>query len=141
MFNMNIGLSLKINESSKTAEEFVHLYYSSVDAKRHQISRLYMDNATAIWNGNGISGNENIQQFVQRLPNTKHMIECINAQPIIDESIPSQEMILIVVSGIYRLHNDMAGRPFQQMFTLYAQGDKWKIAIDNFRIQDAQWSM
>lgn len=100
------------------------------------MSRLYLDNAIAIWNGNGTTGKENIQKFFQDLPTTEHTITTLDSQPVIDESVSNQKTLLIMVSGMFRVSNN-PGKQFQQTFMVTAQGDKWKIVSDCFRIQDA----
>lgn len=132
---MNAALRSNIEESSRTAEDFTKLYYESLDKKRHQMSRLYLDNGVAVWNGNDITGKENIQKFFESLPATEHTVVTVDAQPVIDEAVSSQRTLLLVVSGSIRLNN--SSKPFQQTFMVTAQGDKWKIVSDCFRIQDA----
>lgn len=100
------------------------------------MSRLYLDNAVADWNGNGTTGKENIQKFFQDLPITEHTITTLDAQPVIDEATSNQKTLLIMVSGNFRVQGN-AQRQFQQTFMITAQVDKWKIVSDCFRIQDA----
>lgn len=100
------------------------------------MSRLYLDNAIAIWNGNGTTGKDNIQSFFQDLPTTEHTVTTLDAQPVIDEATSNQKTLLIMVSGMFRVLNNSA-KQFQQTFMITAQGDKWKIVSDCFRIQDA----
>lgn len=100
------------------------------------MSRLYLDNAIAVWNGNGITGKDNIQKFITDLPNTEHSVSTLDAQPVIDEATSNQKTMLIMVSGISRIHGNQQ-KQFQQTFMITAQGDKWKIVSDDFRIQDA----
>lgn len=132
---MNAALRSNIEESSRTAEDFTKLYYESLDKKRHQMSRLYLDNGVAVWNGNDITGKDNIQKFFESLPATEHTVVTVDAQPVIDEAVSSQRTLLLIVSGSIRVNN--SSKPFQQTFMVTAQGDKWKIVSDCFRIQDA----
>jgi len=133
---MSAEFRAKVEESSRTAEEFTKLYYDSVDKKRHQMSRLYLDNAIVVWNGNGTTGKDNIQKYFQDLPSTEHNITTLDAQPVIDEATLNQKTLLVMVSGVFRLQGN-SQKPFQQTFMITAQGDKWKIVSDCFRIQDA----
>lgn len=126
---------MKIDESSRTAEDFTKVYYESLDKKRHQMSRLYLDNAIAVWNGNGTTGKENIQTFIQGLPSTEHTVSTLDAQPVIDDALSNQKTLLIMVSGMFRIQNNSA-KQFQQTFVVTAHEDKWKIVSDCFRIQD-----
>lgn len=95
-----------------------------------------MDNAIAVFNGNSTTGKENIQTFIQGLPTTEHTVTTLDAQPVIIDDTPSnQKTLLIMVSGMFRIQNN-SGKQFQQTFVISAQGDKWKIVSDCFRIQD-----
>lgn len=102
---------------------------------KQQISRLYLDNAIAVWNGNGTTGKENIQNFIQGLPSTEHTVTTLDAQPVIDDALSNQKTLLIMVSGMFRIQNNSA-KQFQQTFVVTAHEDKWKIVSDCFRIQD-----
>jgi len=41
-----------------------------------------MDNATLIWNGNGVTGKDSIQKFWMDLPSSEHTVITLDAQPI-----------------------------------------------------------
>lgn len=125
-----------IDELSKTAADFTKVYYESLDRKRHLMARLYLDNAIVVWNGNEVSGKENIQKFFTSLPDTQHTIFTYDAQPVIDDTVANQQTLLLIVSGSIRIKK-LVGKPFQQTFMVTAVGDKWKIVRDCFRIQDA----
>lgn len=99
------------------------------------MARLYLDTAVAVWNGNGTTGKDDIQKFFQELPSTEHTITTLDAQPVIDAAI-TQKTLLIMVSGSSRIQGNQP-KQFQQTFMITAQGDKWKIVSDCFRIQDA----
>lgn len=43
---------------------------------------MYMDNATLIWNGNGVTSKDNIQKFWMDLPSSEHTVHTLDAQPI-----------------------------------------------------------
>lgn len=100
------------------------------------MSRLYLDSAILAWNGNGTNGKENIQKFFLELPSTEHSIATLDAQPVNDEATSNQKTLLVMVSGMFRLQGNPP-KQFQQTFMITAEGDKWKIASDCFRIQDA----
>ena len=46
----------KYEQACSTAAEFTELYYDRMDTKRHLIGKLYLDTASAFWNGNKIDG-------------------------------------------------------------------------------------
>lgn len=100
------------------------------------MSRLYLDNGLLVWNGNEASGKENIQKYFLDLPTSVHNVITLDTQPIIDESTTYAPTFIIQVSGSVKFQ-DNAPKPFQQSFMITAQGDKWKIATDCFRLQDA----
>lgn len=145
-----------MEESCTTAEEFTKVYYESVDKRRHVsikhsqilknflinqlisqlMSRLYLDDGLLVWNGNGSNGKENIQKFFHDLPVSEHTIVTLDAQPIMEAPGFPQQTYLIQVSGVVKFV-DSPPRPFQQTFMVTAQVDKWKVASDCFRLQDA----
>lgn len=100
------------------------------------MSRLYLDTGLLVWNGNEAAGNEKIQKYFQDLPSSEHSIQTLDAQPIVDDAVAGQPTYLIQVSGTVKFQAGTA-KPFQQTFMITAQADKWKIASDCFRMQDA----
>jgi hypothetical protein len=55
---------------------------------------------------------------------------------ISDMAVGNQLTFMIVVCGFVKFQ-DKVSHPFQQNFTVTAQRDKWKIASDCFRLQEA----
>ncbi|VDP09221.1 unnamed protein product [Heligmosomoides polygyrus] len=48
-------------EICKEASSFTKIFYDAMDRKRDKINYLYCDSgATLVWNGNAISGSDNI---------------------------------------------------------------------------------
>lgn len=132
---MEQDLKTKIDQACRTAEEFTKLYYESVDKRRYHISRLYLDTATLIWNGNGIEGKDNIQKFWTDLPVSVHNVYTLDAQPITGPDMTDQLTFLVKVGGQVK-YDDKTSRPFNQSFLIAAMGDKWKIVSDCFRVQE-----
>jgi len=64
-----------------------------------QIGRLYLDNATLSWNGNGATGREMIERYFLELPTSSHQMNTLDAQPIIDPAVANQLTYLILASG------------------------------------------
>lgn len=133
---MDAKFQKTVEESTIAADDFTKVYYESFHRKRHQMVRLYLDNAIAVWNGNEINGKDNIQKFFTSLPDIEHNVITYDVQPIIDETTSNQQTLLLIVAGTVRIKKVM-GKPFQQTFMITAQDDKWKIVRDCFRIQDA----
>ncbi|KAG7199901.1 hypothetical protein KM043_014346 [Ampulex compressa] len=132
---MEQDLKAKIDQACCTAEEFTKLYYETLDKRRYLISRLYLDTAALIWNGNGVDGKENVQKFWTDLPPSDHSIFILDAQPITGPEISEQLTFLVKVGGQVK-YDDKASRPFSQSFLITAMGDKWKIVSDCFRTQE-----
>ncbi|XP_014608528.1 PREDICTED: NTF2-related export protein isoform X1 [Polistes canadensis] len=128
-------LKSKIDEACRTAEEFTKLYYENLDKRRYLMSRLYMDAATLIWNGNGVENKENIQKFWTDLPPSEHTIVTLDAQPVTNPGTSTELTFLIKVSGQVKLE-EKSSKPFNQTFLITAVGDKWKIVTDCFRAVD-----
>ncbi|XP_065368221.1 NTF2-related export protein [Calliphora vicina] len=133
---MDNELKSKVEACCRTAEDFTKLYYQSFDKRRHQMNRLYLDNGLFVWNGNGASGKDNIQKYFIELPSTEHTISTLDAQPIVDEAVAGQLTYLIQTGGTVK-YTDQPMKTFQQTFIITAQDDKWKIASDCYRLQDA----
>ncbi|CAG0885132.1 unnamed protein product, partial [Cyprideis torosa] len=123
-------------EVCRTADEFTKLYYDALKKKKAGLQRLYMDNGTLIYNGNCISGSENISKFLNRLPEPKVTLENFDAQPVHDEVVAGQKTILLTCAGNIRFGDDGVDRSFNQAFLITAVDDKWKIVSDDFRIQE-----
>ncbi|XP_065063660.1 NTF2-related export protein 2-like [Rhopilema esculentum] len=125
----------KAEQAIQAGEQFCDLYYDIFDNKRHQISRLYTASSVLIWNGNPNHGETKIIEFVTNLPNTKHIIQSLDCQPILDVVTPNQTTILVTAEGTVSFGD---GRPeyFNQNFMLTALDNVWKIASDCFRYID-----
>jgi len=125
-----------IDLACSTAENFSKLFYDKMDNKRHTIAKMYMETATASWNGNKVEGSTDIQKFYQdKLPKTDHMLTSLDAQPVGSAFVGSQTTILVSVAGNVSFQG-MKHKPFQQIFLLTARGDHWKVATDTFRYQE-----
>ncbi|KAK0180719.1 hypothetical protein PV327_003075 [Microctonus hyperodae] len=133
---MEQNLQLQIDQACNTAEAFTKLYYQSLDKKRYAISRLYLDTATLIWNGNDYHGKEQIQKFWVDLPISHHFISTLDAQPVTGAAVADQLTFLVKVSGQVK-YQDKVTKPFNQTFLIAAMGEKWKIVSDCFRMQEA----
>lgn len=97
---------------------------------------MYLDNGLLVWNGNGASGRDQIQSAVLQLPTTNHRLNTLDAQPIIDETTVGQATFCITCGGTVK-YNGHEVKPFQQSFIITADGDKFRIVSDIYRVQDA----
>ncbi|KAH8402404.1 hypothetical protein KR009_011830, partial [Drosophila setifemur] len=128
-------LKSKVESCARTAEDFTRLYYASVDNRRHQMGRLYIDTAIFSWNGNGANGREMIERYFMELPSSSHQLATLDAQPILDPAVANQLTYLILTGGTVKFL-DQPVRNFQQSFIVTADNDKWKIASDCYRLQE-----
>ena len=125
----------KIRDACHVAEEFTKLYYEYIDCRRHQLSRHYMDTALLVWNGTGSVGKDQIQKFLEALPTSQHTVTSLDSQPVLEEAVSGQFTLLIQAAGSVHFGSGET-KPFQQTFLITAQGDKWKIVSDCFRLQE-----
>ena len=90
----------QIDLACSTAENFSKLFYDKMDNKRHTIAKMYLETATASWNGNKVDGAVDIQKFyLDKLPKTEHLIMSVDAQPVGSAFVGAQTTILVSVAG------------------------------------------
>ncbi|CAH0578101.1 unnamed protein product [Chrysodeixis includens] len=124
-----------IEKACETAEEFTRVFYKQVDNSRHLTSKLYLDTALLVWNGNGITGSDKIQKFLMELPSSNHVLKTLDAQPIADSLVANKLSYLIQACGEVSYQNEDDQKPFQETFVIVAVDSKWKIVSDCFRFQ------
>ncbi|XP_054647260.1 NTF2-related export protein 2 isoform X3 [Dunckerocampus dactyliophorus] len=130
-----------VDQSCRYSEEFVNIYYDCVDKKRRNLTRLYLDKATLVWNGNTVSGLDALGEFFEALPSSEFQVHTLDCQPVHDLATQGQMTLLVVTGGIVKFEGNKA-RFFNQNFLLTAQASPsneqpvWKIASDCFRFQD-----
>ncbi|CAH0383637.1 unnamed protein product [Bemisia tabaci] len=109
-----------------------------MDKKRLLMPKLYLDSAAVVWNGNGFSGKESIIKHLEDLPGSHHTVTTLDAQKV-PESVTGNKLAYVIqVYGIvkYEIHREQ--KSFHQNFMIITDEDnKWKIASDCFRLQDA----
>jgi len=124
-------------QANATALEFTKLYYEFIDKKRNLLSKLYMETAVLVWNGNPVTGNEEIQKYLEKLPASEHTLLSVDTQPIYEEAIQNQNTLLVVAAGTVKF-DKKPSQPFCQNFLVTAVGTKWKVVSDCLRFQQAQ---
>ncbi|KAL7730964.1 hypothetical protein ACLKA6_014198 [Drosophila palustris] len=112
---MNNELKNKVETCCRTSEDFTRLYYASLDNRRHQMGRLYIDSATFSWNGNGAQGRETIERYFLELPSSRHQLTTLDSQPILDAAVGNQSTYIILASGTVK-YAEQPMRNFQQSF-------------------------
>uniref|UniRef100_A0A2R9AF66 NTF2 domain-containing protein n=1 Tax=Pan paniscus TaxID=9597 RepID=A0A2R9AF66_PANPA len=130
-----------VDQACRAAEEFVNIYYETMDKRRRALTRLYLDKATLIWNGNAVSGLDALNNFFDTLPSSEFQVNMLDCQPVHEQATQSQTTVLVVTSGTVKFDGNKQ-HFFNQNFLLTAQSTPnntvWKIASDCFRFQD--WS-
>jgi hypothetical protein len=119
------------------AENFGKSYYQWLDTRRAQMGKLYLSRSVILYNGNRIQ-QPDIQNFFTNLPESKHTIHTLNAQPI----SPSTSQIILQISGVVESKEDdeKTENLFLQTLLLehIEQAGKWKIICDTMRILEKQ---
>lgn len=60
------------NHVNSTTETFVTAYYSAWDNDRATLGELYRPTSRIVWNGNPISGRDEMASLVEKMPASKH---------------------------------------------------------------------
>lgn len=128
-----------VDQACHAAEEFVNIYYETMDKRRQALPRLYLDKATLIWNGNAVTGLDSLTNFFDMLPSSQFQVNMLDCQPVHEQATQSQPTVLVVTSGTVKFDGNKK-HFFNQNFLLTAQSTStnavWKIASDCFRFQD-----
>ncbi|XP_023489091.1 NTF2-related export protein 2 isoform X2 [Equus przewalskii] len=128
-----------VDQACRAAEEFVNIYYETMDKRRRALTRLYLDKATLIWNGNVVTGLEALNNFFEMLPSSEFQVNMLDCQPVHEQATQAQTTVLVVTSGTVKFDGNKQ-HFFNQTFLLTAQSTPnntvWKIASDCFRFQD-----
>ncbi|XP_051824766.1 NTF2-related export protein 2-like isoform X1 [Antechinus flavipes] len=136
---MAVDFKTNADQACRAAEEFVNIYYETIDKRRRVLTRLYLDTATLVWNGNAISGLNALNEFFETLPSSEFQINVVDCQPVHEQATQSQTTVLVVTCGTVKFDGNKQ-RYFNQNFLLTAQvtpnSTVWKIASDCFRFQD-----
>ncbi|TNN38105.1 NTF2-related export protein 2 [Liparis tanakae] len=105
------------------------------------LTRLYLDKATLVWNGNAVSGQDALNEFFESLPSSEFQVQTLDCQPVHEQATQGQTTLLVVTGGTVKFEGNKQ-RFFNQNFLLTAQATAnndlpvWKIASDCFRFQD-----
>uniref|UniRef100_A0A4X2M580 NTF2-related export protein n=1 Tax=Vombatus ursinus TaxID=29139 RepID=A0A4X2M580_VOMUR len=136
---MNLDFKANVDQACRAAEEFVNVYYETIDKRRAMMTRLYLDMATVVWNGNVVSGPDALSKFFDTLPASEFRVNVVDCQPVHEEATQSQTTVLVVTCGTVKFDGNKL-HYFNQNFLLTTQvtpnGTVWKIASDCFRFQD-----
>ncbi|XP_053420215.1 NTF2-related export protein 2-like [Nycticebus coucang] len=135
----SVDFKTYVDLACRAAEEFVNIYYETMDKRRRALTRLYLDKATLIWNGNVVTGLDALTNFFEMLPSSEFQVNMLDCQPVHEQATQSQTTVLVVTSGTVKFDGNKQ-HYFNQNFLLTAQSSPtntvWKIASDCFRFQD-----
>uniref|UniRef100_A0A8B9GDK4 NTF2-related export protein n=2 Tax=Amazona collaria TaxID=241587 RepID=A0A8B9GDK4_9PSIT len=130
---------LQMNLSTFIMRQWIKEEGYRVWSTQQALTRLYLDKATLIWNGNAVSGHEELNKFFEMLPSSEFQVNVLDCQPVHEQATQGQTTVLVVTSGTVKFDGDKQ-RYFNQNFLLTAQATPtntvWKIASDCFRFQD-----
>ena len=119
---------------TKRALEFKRKYYEALDDTntRQSIVALYPPNMTNLgeWNGHVLSTGQEISNYLQSLPKTKHTIDVVDAHPLPGNE--KADSILLTVHGSVT-YDDEHERTFFQRFVLREISGKFYIFNDYYR--------
>ncbi|XP_077000957.1 NTF2-related export protein 2 [Tamandua tetradactyla] len=136
---MSVDFKAYVDQACRAAEEFVNIYYETMDKRRRALIRLYLDKATLLWNGNVVTGLDAMANFFEMLPSSEFQVNMLDCQPVHEQATQSQTTVLVVTSGTVKFDGNRQ-HYFNQNFLLTAQSTPnntvWKIASDCFRFQD-----
>ncbi len=46
------------------------------------LTRLYLDKATLVWNGNAVTGHDALGEFFESLPSSEFQVQSLDCQPV-----------------------------------------------------------
>ncbi|KAK6729489.1 hypothetical protein RB195_006498 [Necator americanus] len=99
-----------------------------MDRKRDKINYLYCDSgATLVWNGNPVSGCDNIFKFISSLPETDHHLVSVDVQRVNSGLPGSLDVLTVTTAGNVTLGGTMHG--FTHTFILMVEDGKYKKLI------------
>ncbi|MBN3318557.1 NXT2 protein, partial [Atractosteus spatula] len=136
-----IDFRTHVDQACRYSEEFVNIYYDTMDKRRRMLTKLYLEKATLVWNGNAVSGPGALGEFFESLPSSEFQVQTLDCQPVHEQATQGQTTLLVVTGGIVKFDGNKQ-RYFNQNFLLTAQASPtndqpvWKIASDCFRFQD-----
>ncbi|XP_063793367.1 NTF2-related export protein 2 isoform X2 [Pseudophryne corroboree] len=104
-----------------------------------QLTKLYRDTATLVWNGSPVAGQEALIKFFDMLPTSEFQVNMIDCQPVHEQATQGQKTVLVVTHGSVKFEGNKL-HYFNQQFLLTLHtttaNSVWKIASDTFRFQD-----
>ncbi|KAM9274529.1 NTF2-related export protein 2 isoform 4-T4 [Morus bassanus] len=78
----SVDFKTYVDQACRAADEFVNIYYETMDKRRRALTRLYLEKATLVWNGNAVSGQEELNKFFEMLPSSEFQVNVLDCQPV-----------------------------------------------------------
>ena len=66
-----------------------------MDQKRHQITKLYSEDAVLVYEGNKIKSSKEIGDFYGKMPSSSHRVTTLDAQPISQKMLNGINSVLV----------------------------------------------
>ncbi|XP_017301854.1 NTF2-related export protein [Diaphorina citri] len=105
------------------------------------MGKLYKDeDAVLSWNGHGTKGSQAIVKYISELPPCDHELKSMDIHRLPEEAAQNQIAYLISTSGTV-VYKNMKKTGFNQNFIISAEGARWKIISDVFRLQQTPVNM
>lgn len=103
-------LSDSIEISTRAADQFTRLYYSTYDSLTRVVDlpKFYRPTSSLTWNGNPRQGSEGVEKLLEDMPATKHELQSFDCHPIPGNQPPN---LLVTVSGMVTHGRGPAGNP------------------------------
>lgn len=57
-------------------------HHHPLAAVSQNLTRLYLDKATLVWNGNAVSGQDALGEFFESLPSSEFQVQTLDCQPV-----------------------------------------------------------
>ncbi len=60
------------------------------------LTRLYLDKATLVWNGNAVTGHDALGEFFESLPSSEFQVQSLDCQPVHGMQQRAHHILIIV---------------------------------------------
>uniref|UniRef100_A0A8D2HNQ8 NTF2 domain-containing protein n=1 Tax=Urocitellus parryii TaxID=9999 RepID=A0A8D2HNQ8_UROPR len=109
-----------VDQACRATEEFVNIYYEIIDKRRRALTRLYLDKATLIWDGNVVTGIDALNNFFEMLPSSEFQVNMLDCHQVHEQATYSQTTVLVGTSGTVKFDENKQ-HYFNQNFLLTAE--------------------
>lgn len=120
-------------EAMESVNQFTGHYYKMIQHGRHNIEKLYHDNANLLYAGNSYKNKAEIIKLIQNTPPSSHSIDTVDCQEVGLKYTQGKKTILVVVTGTVKYEREKL-KGFHQTFTIVNMDQKWKIMSETMRL-------